>query len=232
VALITLAGAALRARYLSQPMRYDEAFTYLAYASQPLAKGLARYDYPNNHLLHTLLVHVTTTVFGNHPWSLRLPAYTAGVALVPAWWWAVRGLYPGAAGLLTAGLVAGSSPLVEFSTNARGYMLVALDCALLVGASTALLRRATPPAVGRPGHADRAGSVDRPRGAVPGRGGRSLAGPGGTCPPTARWAPALPCRARGRAGRGRLSHRRAVPAGPARLGRGCGGREPVRRAAR
>ena len=142
--LITVAGAALRARYLSQPMRYDEAFTYLAYASQPLAKGLARYDYPNNHLLHTLLVHVTTMVFGNHPWSLRLPAYTAGVALVPAWWWAVRGLYPGAAGLLTAGLVAGSSPLVEFSTNARGYMLVALDSALLVGASTALLRRATP----------------------------------------------------------------------------------------
>jgi hypothetical protein len=143
VALITLAGAVLRARYLSQPMRYDEAFTYLAYASQPLAKGLARYDYPNNHLLHTLLAHLTTGVLGNHPWSLRLPAYTAGVALVPAWWWAVRGLYPGAAGLLTAGLVAGSSPLVEFSTNARGYMLVALDCALLVGAATALLRRAT-----------------------------------------------------------------------------------------
>jgi Dolichyl-phosphate-mannose-protein mannosyltransferase len=143
MALVTLAGAVLRARYLSQPMRYDEAFTYLAYASQPLTEGLARYDYPNNHLLHTLLVHVTTTVFGNQPWSLRLPAYTAGVALVPAWWWAVRGLYPGAAGLLTAGLVAGSSPLVEYSTNARGYMLVALDCALLVGAGVALLRRAT-----------------------------------------------------------------------------------------
>jgi hypothetical protein len=144
VALLTLAGAALRARYLSQPMRYDEAFTYLAYASQPLAKGLARYDYPNNHLFHTLLVHATTTVLGNHPWSIRLPAYTAGVALVPAWWWAVRGMYPGAAGMLTAGLVAGSSPLVEFSTNARGYVLVALDCALLVGVGTALLRRATP----------------------------------------------------------------------------------------
>lgn len=144
MALITLAGAALRARYLSQPMRYDEAFTYLAYASQPLVKGLARYDYPNNHLFHTLLAHLTTRAFGDQPWSLRLPAYTAGVALVPAWWWAVRGLYPGAAGMLTAGLVAGSSPLVEFSTNARGYMLVALDCALLVCAGTALLRRATP----------------------------------------------------------------------------------------
>jgi hypothetical protein len=144
VALITLAGAVLRAHYLSQPMRYDEALTYLAYASQPLARGLTRYDYPNNQLLHTLLVHVTTTVFGNYPWSLRLPAYSAGVALVPAWWWAVRGLYPGAAGLLTAGLVAGSSPLVEFSTNARGYMLVALDFGLLVGTGTALLRRATP----------------------------------------------------------------------------------------
>ena len=58
--------------------------------------------------------------------------------------WAVRGLYPGAAGLLAAGLVAGSSPLVEFSTNARGYMLVALDFALLVGVGVALLGRATP----------------------------------------------------------------------------------------
>jgi Dolichyl-phosphate-mannose-protein mannosyltransferase len=144
VALLTLAGAVLRARYLAQPMRYDEALTYLAYVSQPLAKGLARYDYPNNHLLHTLLAHVTTTVFGNRPWSLRLPAYLAGVALVPAWWWAVRRLYPGAAGLLTAGLVAGSSPLVEFSANARGYMLLALDFALLVGVGAALLGRATP----------------------------------------------------------------------------------------
>src|SRR5919201_6998039 len=89
---VTLAGAGLRAAYLSQPMRYDEAFTWLAYASRPLAQGLSRYDYPNNHLLHTLLVHLAAAAFGNRPWVLRLPAYLAGVVLIPASWWAVRAL--------------------------------------------------------------------------------------------------------------------------------------------
>src|SRR5689334_17814838 len=55
----TALGLALRLRYLGQPMRYDESATWLDYASRPLVRGLADYRFPNNHLLHTLLVHVS-----------------------------------------------------------------------------------------------------------------------------------------------------------------------------
>src|ERR1043166_4190289 len=60
VTILTLLGAALRAMYLAQPMRYDESVTYLDYASQPWATALGSYTYPNNHVLHTALVKVAT----------------------------------------------------------------------------------------------------------------------------------------------------------------------------
>ena len=60
-------------------MRFDEAFTFLRFASQPLLEGLTTYAEPNNHLFHTLLVHISTSLFGDQPWAIRLPALLAGV---------------------------------------------------------------------------------------------------------------------------------------------------------
>jgi hypothetical protein len=126
VAVPTLVAAALRVPFLGQPMRYDEALTFNEFASRPLYYGLSFYPEPNNHLLNTLLVHAVFTVAGNQPWLLRLPALIAGVLLVPATYWLARLLYGPGAAILAAGLVAASSYLIEYSTNARGYTLQAL----------------------------------------------------------------------------------------------------------
>lgn len=107
-------------------MDYDEAFTYLYFAVRPLKLALADYSLPNNHLFHTLLVHFSTGLLGNHPWTVRLPAFLAGVALVPATYWWARRFFNGWAGLLAAALVACSWPLVGYSTNARGYTILGL----------------------------------------------------------------------------------------------------------
>ena len=56
--IATTLAIVLRARELSQPIRYDEAATWLDYASQPLGRALSDYRFPNNHLFHTLLVHL------------------------------------------------------------------------------------------------------------------------------------------------------------------------------
>ena len=77
--IVTMLALALRARELSQPIRYDEAATWLDYASQPLARALSDYRFPNNHLFHTLLVHISAALFGAAPWALRLPAFLAGI---------------------------------------------------------------------------------------------------------------------------------------------------------
>jgi 4-amino-4-deoxy-L-arabinose transferase-like glycosyltransferase len=119
--------------YLSQPMRYDEALTFLQFASKPLSEGLSNYSQPNNHLFHTLLVHISYSLFGDQPWVIRLPALLAGIALVPLVYWVTRQHFNPEAGLLAAGLTGSSSVLIEFSTNARGYTLVCCFFVALLG---------------------------------------------------------------------------------------------------
>ena len=106
-------------------MRVDEAATYLFYVRKPPLYGLVSYTLPNNHVFHTLLVSVSTFVFGNHPWAIRMPAFLAGVAMIPLAFAAGRRIHGDAAGLITAAFVASSSVLIEYSTNARGYTIVA-----------------------------------------------------------------------------------------------------------
>jgi hypothetical protein len=125
-AAVLVAAAALRIAFLDVPLRYDEATTYVNFVSDPLYVSLSDYSTPNNHPLHTALAKVAVTVFGSSPTAIRLPALLAGLALVPAVLALGWMLYGRTAGLVAAAFTAVSSTLVEYSTNARGYTLVAL----------------------------------------------------------------------------------------------------------
>jgi hypothetical protein len=129
----------VRITFLDIPLKYDEATTYNNFVTKPLYVALAHYPLPNNHLLHTFLAKVSVTAFGSDAWAIRLPAFLAGVALVPATFALARILYGRAAALLAATLVASSSTLVEYSTNARGYTLVALFTVVAFIAATRVL---------------------------------------------------------------------------------------------
>jgi hypothetical protein len=129
----------VRIAFLDIPLKYDEATTYNNFVTKPLYVALAHYPLPNNHLLHTFLAKVSVTAFGGDAWAIRLPAFLAGVALVPATFALARILYGRAAALLAAALVASSSTLVEYSTNARGYTLVALFTVVAFIAATRVL---------------------------------------------------------------------------------------------
>jgi len=139
--LVLVAGVVVRIAVMDVPMRYDEAATYDNYVSKPLYVGLANYSTPNNHLLHTFLAKLSVSALGSGPWAIRLPAFLAGVALVPASFALARVLYGRVAALLAAALVATSSTLVEYSTNARGYTIVALLTVLGFLAGTVALDR-------------------------------------------------------------------------------------------
>jgi hypothetical protein len=132
LAAILLVGTAARLPFLDRPMQLDEAYTYNEYASRPLLDGLSWYTLPNNHLLNTLLVHVATALLGNQRWVVRLPVFVAGLALIPATFAMAARLCGRAPALLAAALVGASEPLIEYSTNARGYTMVALVTVLLV----------------------------------------------------------------------------------------------------
>lgn len=124
-------GFAMRLAYLFQPMRADELVTYFEFASRPFSVAISNY-WPNNHVLHTVLVHCSTGLFGNSEVAIRLPAFVAGVLIVPAVYLVFRNLYNRWTGLLAMGLVVPSSLLISYSTDARGYAIQTLLVLLLV----------------------------------------------------------------------------------------------------
>ena len=121
----------MRLYYIRQPMRYDESVTYLNFASQPWETAIGSYTYPNNHVFHTLLVKAFASLLGNAPWVLRLPAFAAGVAMIPMAYAVGRRVFGSAAAHIGAALVAASGALVLYSTNARGYTIVCLATLIL-----------------------------------------------------------------------------------------------------
>jgi hypothetical protein len=186
--LITGLAVGIRLAYLFSPIRYDEAYSFLVFAMQPVKVILTDYHVPNNHIFHTLLMRMAYLLTGNHIWSLRLPVFVAGVLLVPATYMVAALVFgkgaltsgkgaltsgkgaltsgkgaltsgkgaltcgkgarvfnpaPGdrseevrrpdhAAGLLASTLAAASTTLVEFSTNARGYMWICLLTMIII----------------------------------------------------------------------------------------------------
>jgi Dolichyl-phosphate-mannose-protein mannosyltransferase len=139
LAALTVAGALIRLRYLAQPVRTDEAATFLYYVFQPLLVGISVYGSPNNHLLNTLLSHGIFAAFGDVPALLRLPSFLAGVLTIPASYLAARSLISRQTAMVTAALVAGLPVLIDFSALSRGYSMIALSLVLaLLCASEAL----------------------------------------------------------------------------------------------
>lgn len=137
---LCLLGLGLRWCFLFQGVRYDEAFTLLDYSAKPLFHTLSVYDWPNNHVLHSVLVHFTCAWFGQELWALRLPALVCGLLLIPASYAVACVYFNRTAGLLAAGLVASSSYLIFYSTNGRGYTLLALCSMVLFAMAPFLLR--------------------------------------------------------------------------------------------
>ena len=131
--VIIAVGVLLRLLYLSQPMKGDEAATFINSASQPLNVALSTYRSPNNHLFHTFLVSIAYAVLGNAPWVVRLPVFLAGSLTIPAIYVTARRLYNPRAALLSAAVIAAAPEMIFFSTNARGYMVICLIFLLLLG---------------------------------------------------------------------------------------------------
>ena len=136
LAIITLLAIVIRGLVLAQPMLHDEAYTFIAFASRPFANAVSDYSLPNNHVFHTVLVYLAYHLLGNQPWIIRLPAFVAGVAIIPLAYGAGAIYYSRKVGLLSAGLVAASPLLISYSANARGYTLICAFtlCAVILAA--------------------------------------------------------------------------------------------------
>ena len=137
IALLMVAALLLRAVGLNGGLWFDEIVTLTESVRSPLLKIITEFPGNNQHTLFSVLAHASVALFGEHPWSLRLPAVLMGVATVPVLYLFAREFAGRAEALLACLLLTVAYHHVWFSQNARGYSALAL---LTVAGSWLLLR--------------------------------------------------------------------------------------------
>lgn len=136
---ILLVAVIARIYYLSQPFMGDESRVfdnriYHAHGIKGLINVVSMHSQAGDHMFHTLLSYLSYKLFGSAQsmWALRLPAFLAGILLVPATYLAVRMFFNKHAALLASGIIAASSPLISYSANARGYTMLCMFFMLIM----------------------------------------------------------------------------------------------------
>jgi preprotein translocase subunit Sss1 len=129
---IIIFGIFFRYAYLWRPMGHDETYTFMAFASRGLKVVLTDYHLPNNHVFHSILVSLFYKLFGDSPAVIRLTAFIAGILIIPATYFVAKIFYDWKIALIAGSIVAALPVLVDYSTTARGYTLIALFSLILV----------------------------------------------------------------------------------------------------
>lgn len=141
LAVIVLVGFALRLYGLEHPWRFDESDSLMHFVRLDWFNLWTDYTQPNNHIFYNFLAHFSVEAFGEFSGVSRLPAFVAGILILPALFTVGRMLFDTQTALPAAAVAACLPPLVDFSANARGYGLVTLLLLLSIVAAGVLLQR-------------------------------------------------------------------------------------------
>ena len=120
VAMIFLAGG-LRIYGIQQSLWYDEIFTLLHFVEKPISYIVTHYITANNHILYSILSHVSIRLFGDSELGIRLPALLFGILAVPALYFLARDAFGRRNGALSAFLLVISPYHIYYTQEARGY---------------------------------------------------------------------------------------------------------------
>ncbi|MCX5736903.1 MAG: hypothetical protein NTZ61_00090 [Proteobacteria bacterium] len=126
-----LLGASLAGAGIAQPIRCDEATTWLNSVSRSWPTLLASYQ-TNNHILYSAFAKLACALGPQPPACMRVPALLAGVLVIPASYVAMRVHFGRDVGLLVAGALCTSLLLLDYATNGRSYSFLTLVSALLL----------------------------------------------------------------------------------------------------
>ncbi len=108
-------------RAVTQSVTHDEALTYQLYIASPLA-SIFKINNPNNHLLVTLLIRLSTALFGFSELTLRLPTVLAAALFFYTTYRLCVLLFGGGWLLVAAvALMVGNPLVLDFMVAARGY---------------------------------------------------------------------------------------------------------------
>jgi hypothetical protein len=134
-------AAIARLLFINRTIEYDEAYTFAAFARYGFRYIASTYYVPNNQIFHTILVRVSTLLFGDQVWAIRLPTFIASLFLILFIYFLGRALYNRAAGITAAVIVAFLPDAVIRSVSARGYVIVTLMAVLAMLMATYMLKK-------------------------------------------------------------------------------------------
>lgn len=121
---ILILSAILRVLHLSSDLWIDEVLTLVQYVQPTMGEIVTDFTDDNQHLLFSILAKLSTGLFGESAWAVRLPAMVFGVASVWATYRLGRMVYGDTVAIYGALLLCISYHHVWFSQNARGYTLL------------------------------------------------------------------------------------------------------------
>ena len=125
LAALTALAIVLRTIGLDSQFWLDEILTLHESVRGSLWQIVTVFPDNNQHTLFSVLAHLSIGIFGEHPWSVRLPAMILGAATVPMLYVLGRELAGRTEALLATFLLAVNYHHVWFSQNARGYTAIA-----------------------------------------------------------------------------------------------------------
>jgi uncharacterized membrane protein len=86
-------------------------------------------------------VGIAYRLLGGQPWVLRLPAFTAGILMIPAMYITARRFFSSSQALAASALIAVTPSFINYSVNARGYTMLFLFALLLTNFAGILVIR-------------------------------------------------------------------------------------------
>jgi uncharacterized membrane protein len=113
-------GAALRVIGLNRGLWLDEIYFLVETLRHPLAQIVTFFPGDTQHPLYSILARISIVAFGEHPWSLRLPAVVFGTLSIPAIYLLGVAVSTRGQALTAAALLTVSYHHVWFSQDARG----------------------------------------------------------------------------------------------------------------
>lgn len=121
VLFFVVLGAVLKGLLLSRPVSIAEANAYVDFATKSVGTIISDYSFPSNHIFQTLLMKLSTTLFGVGVVQIRLPDYIAGVLALPIFYVFVRAMFNRHIAILALVIVACSGPLISVGAMAVGF---------------------------------------------------------------------------------------------------------------
>lgn len=131
--LTLLMGASLRLFLANAPLVSDELASISVWAQMPFLEIPSNYQYPNNHIFHTMVLHLILNTFGVNHALLRFPVLFCGIfSLILAYLTALKITKNKSISLGVLILLAVNTKHIYFSTYARGYIIITFFVQLIL----------------------------------------------------------------------------------------------------